>query len=86
MIFVAGLPMKTLSQVLTMSRKSVCMWQLVSTEKDSRSLHRPRKSPISPFGQKRTTVFSVIIAAMPVTAISSSHGHRKCRMEWSRLL
>ena len=57
-----------------------------STEKDSRSLHRPRKSPISPFGQKRTTVFSVIIAAMPVTAISSSHGHRKCRMEWSRLL
>ena len=31
------------------------------------------------------TVFSVIIAATPVTAIFSSHGHRKCHMERSRM-
>ena len=77
--------MKTLLRVSTMSRKSVCMWQPASMEKDSHFLHRPRKSPISLFGQKRMTVFSVIIAATPVTAIFSSHGHRKCRMERSLL-
>lgn len=41
-------------------------------------LARPRKSPISPFGQKRTTVFSVIIAASRSQRFPSSHGHRKC--------